>query len=99
VTSTGFLLQSWKEQKHSTSLLASNRPKNKNLKGTKTLSQATGQQQTPELKPDKETEREKKRKRRSGLQEAPHFHHPKQNHSEIQNQQKIQKGISFKNQP
>jgi hypothetical protein len=64
---TEFLLQFWKQREDSAILLASNRPHNKD-----------------QTKKQRKTERKRtaKDKEQVGLQEAPHLHDPKQNHSE-----------------
>ena len=104
---TEFLLEFRKRQEDSAILLASNRPHNKDhtKKQRKTEREKNrGRQRTEEDKEqgktgeDKEQEQEQEQEQ-VGLQEAPHLHDPKQNHSENAKSGNSKQEFFFKNQP
>ncbi len=109
---TEFLLQIRKQWEDSAILLASNRPQNKDQtkKQRKTEReknrgrQNRGRQRTEEDKEqgktgeDKEQEQEQEQEQ-VGLQEAPHLHDPKQNHSENAKSRNSKQEFFLKNQP
>jgi hypothetical protein len=102
---TEFLLQIRKQWEDSAILLASNRPQNKDQtkKQRKTEREKNrGRQRTEEDKEQGKTGEDKEQEQEQeqvGLQEAPHLHDPKQNHSENAKSRNSKQEFFLKNQP
>ncbi len=100
---TEFLLQIRKQWEDSAILLASNRPQNKDQtkKQRKTKREKNrGRQRTEEDKEQGKTGEDKEQEQEQvGLQEAPHLHDPKQNHSENAKSRNSKQEFFVKNQP
>ncbi len=100
---TEFLLQFRKQRENSAILLASNRPHNKDQtkKQRKTEREKNrGRQGNKERQKGKRTgEEQEQEQEQVGLQEAPHLHDPKQNHSENAKSRNSKQEFFVNNQP
>jgi hypothetical protein len=106
---TEFLLQFRKQQEDSAILLASNRPRQqrpdketkKDRKGKEQgKTKNRGRQRTEEDKEQGKTGEDKEQEQEQvGLQEAPHLHDPKQNHSENAKSRNSKQEFFVKHQP